>query len=69
MVQNIIDPNGLEHAKKWPEAAAWNTGFVKDVRKQAGNCLHFSMCACHPCAVAMLIFSASFQFRRMIPEG
>ena len=24
-------------------------------------CLHFSMCACHPCAGAMLIFSASFQ--------
>ena len=26
------------------------------------NCLHFSMCACHPCAGAMLIFSVSFQF-------
>ena len=26
------------------------------------NCLHFSICACHPCAGAMLIFSASFQF-------
>ena len=25
-------------------------------------CLHFSMCACHPCAGAMLIFSVSFQF-------
>ena len=23
--------------------------------------LHFSICACHPCAGAMLIFSASFQ--------
>ena len=31
--------------------------------------LHVSMCACHPCAGAMLIFSASFQFSRMIPEG
>ena len=26
------------------------------------NCLHFSICACHPCAGAMLIFSVSFQF-------
>ena len=25
------------------------------------NCLHFSICACHPCAGAMLIFSVSFQ--------
>ena len=29
--------------------------------------IHFSMCACHPCAGAMLIFSVSFQFYRMIP--
>ena len=28
-----------------------------------------SICACHPCAGAMLIFSVSFQFYRMIPEG
>ena len=27
-----------------------------------GFCLHFSICACHPCAGAMLIFSVSFQF-------
>ena len=33
------------------------------------SCLHFSICACHPCAGAMLIFSASFQCKRMIPEG
>ena len=25
------------------------------------DCLHFSICACHPCAGAMLIFSASSQ--------
>jgi hypothetical protein len=25
----------------------------------------FSICACHPCAGAMLIFSVSFQFYRM----
>ena len=31
--------------------------------------LCFSICACHLCAWAMLIFSASFQFYRMIPEG
>ena len=33
------------------------------------NLLHFSICACHPCAGAMLIFSVSFQFYRMIPVG
>ena len=32
-------------------------------------CLHFSICACHPCAGAMLIFPVPFQFQRMIPEG
>ena len=32
-------------------------------------CLPFSICACHPCAGAVLIFSASFQFERMIPTG
>ena len=35
----------------------------------AKNLLHFSTCACHPCAGAMLIFSVSCQFYRMIPEG
>ena len=35
----------------------------------AKNLLHFSICACHPCAGAMLIFSVSLQFYRMIPEG
>ena len=28
----------------------------------AKSWLHFSICACHPCAGAMLIFSVSFQF-------
>ena len=28
-----------------------------------------STCACHPCAGATLIFSVSFHFYRMIPEG
>ena len=33
------------------------------------NLIHFPICACHPCAGAMLIFSVSFQFYRMFPEG
>jgi len=33
------------------------------------DCVHFSICACHPCAGAMIIFSVSFQFYLMIPEG
>ena len=31
--------------------------------------VYTSICACHPCAGAMLIFSASFQVSRMTPEG
>ena len=30
-------------------------------RQGKKNCLHFSICACHPCAGAMLIFSAPDQ--------
>jgi hypothetical protein len=37
--------------------------------ESAKNLVRFSICACHPCAGAMLIFSVSFQFLRMIPEG
>ena len=33
------------------------------------NLDHFSICACHPCAGAMLIFSVSFQFYQMSPKG
>ena len=36
---------------------------------RAKNLLLFSICACHPCAGAMLIFSVLFQFYRMIPKG
>ncbi len=32
------------------------------IMKFAKKCLHFSICACHPCVGAMLIFSVSFQF-------
>jgi len=38
------------------------------VRVPNKNLIHFSICACHPCAGAMLIFSVSFQFYRMILE-
>ena len=31
-------------------------------KKYTQICLHFSICACHPCAGAMLIFFLSFQF-------
>ena len=30
---------------------------------------HFSICACHPCAGAMLIFSVSFQFYCIVHSG
>ena len=38
-------------------------------QKWQKNLDHFSICACHPCAGAMLIFSVSFQFYRMSPKG
>ncbi|KAJ0860591.1 hypothetical protein HanRHA438_Chr13g0625331 [Helianthus annuus] len=38
-------------------------------KKAEKNLDHFSICACHPCAEAMLIFSVSFQFYRMSPKG
>ena len=31
--------------------------------------LQLSMCAGHPCSRAVLVFSVSFQVKRMIPEG
>ena len=41
----------------------------KAIVKSAKKFVHFSICACHPCAGAMLIFSVSFQFYRIFPEG
>ena len=38
---------------------AWSIPSSPTLQKK---CLHFSICACHPCAGAMLIFSVSFQF-------
>ena len=33
------------------------------------NCLHFSICVCHPCDGAMLIFPVSFRFNGCSPKG
>ena len=47
---NMLGGNILQyvcHVLPWPCTKNW---------------LHFSICACHPCAGAMLIFSVSFQF-------
>ena len=41
------------------KACAWEAATFKKVSA------HFSMCACHPGAQAMLNFSVSFQFCRM----
>ncbi len=37
--------------------------------KNLKNSEHFSICACHPCAGAVLIFSVSFRFYRIFHEG
>ena len=41
----------------------------RTAQRLLNKCLHLSICACHPCAGAMLTFSVSFQVQRMIPEG
>ena len=33
------------------------------------RCVCVCVCECHPCAGAKLIFSASFQYKWVIPEG
>ena len=38
------------------------SGSFNAAREVAKKFVHFSICACHPCAGAMLIFSVSFQF-------
>ena len=50
-------PPALETSKFEP-----NPILKHDLRKGSKNVIHFSICACHPCAGAMLIFSVSFQF-------
>ena len=49
----------------------WKRSFQLEPRAHAArrHRLHFSTCARHPCAGAMLIFPVSFQCQRMIPEG
>ena len=44
----------------------WRTNFDPGEKKK--NLDHFSICARHPCAGAMLIFSVLFQFYRMSPN-
>ena len=43
---------------RWNPPSKWAVSTAK-------KCDTFSICACHPCAGAMLIFSVSFQFLRM----
>ena len=57
------------HSTVRPDVGAWAlTRATLWVLCETKNVLHFSICACHPCAGAMLIFSVSFQVYRMISE-
>ena len=40
-----------------PRASPVRRRYVFKTKKLNNNCLHFSICACHPCAGAMLIFA------------
>ena len=64
IVQSAVGPARKRTARD-PLNPCRNPPFARLERAPAGgkkNCLHFSICACHPCAGAMLIFSVSFQF-------
>ena len=39
---------------------------LREAPHAAKKCLHFSICACHLCAGAMLIFAVSFQARMLL---
>ena len=58
-----------KEGKKRQEAAKRMGKGGRNWKNETKNLVHFSICACHPCAGAMQIFSVSFQFYRMIPEG
>ena len=63
-----IDMNALPHIDVFMD-----NGYTKEEMKmtigwRCNNTL-LDLCTCHHCAMAMLIFSASFHFERMIPEG
>ena len=59
-------PTRVTESRDTPQVIDFSefAGYIKETK----NCVHFSICACHPCAGAMLIFSVSFQFYRMILE-
>ena len=62
----VKQSNGSDHIKEGNERLGWGDG--NKGKREKKNLDHFSICACHPCAGAMLIFSVSFQFYRMSPK-
>ena len=50
-------------AVKPPRRCIWEMHAIckSKATNKSKNCLHFSICACHPCAGAMLIFSVSHR--------
>lgn len=57
-----------EHEARKNKRAARSRSNKERMPRAKKNLDHFSICACHPCAGAMLIFSVSFQFYRMSPK-
>ena len=58
-------PRGPQGSSEILECRLRSPSFARNIQL----CTLLDVCACHPCAGAMLFFSASFQFERMIPEG
>ena len=53
----------------WKEREGVARTNITKVMQTCQPLAHFSICACHPCAGAMLIFSVSFQFLLYRPFG
>ena len=56
---NNSDKMGMGMGMGDGDGVGWK---LRRKEREAKNHLLFSICACHPCAGAMLIFSVSFQF-------
>jgi hypothetical protein len=70
-----LPPGHITAPGAWPQGNPKRNAAGAYLKRKKDRCAksqknldHFSICACHPCAGAMLIFSVSFQFYRMSPK-
>ena len=73
-IQTLVRKAGCRRRPEAPGLSGWQRGGARRTgeagpRGQDIICLHFSICACRPCAGARLLFFASFRYKWVIPEG